>query len=286
MSLWTPAEITTALWLDASDASTITISTGVSEWRDKSGNSRHGVQSSGSAQPAVIAAGKNGLDVLNFDSSDYLISPNVFTAASDVSVFVVCSADVIPSTSRGVMALADSLNSTNGFFHCSVRPVTNNFFSFFSTDSVNANSTRLNPSSLVSAGSYFVSVHQRTATLAGLGTNGVYAEVAASGQCAFVNAKAVIGGCYAVTDLFDGKICEVAVLPNYANTELRQKVEGYLHWKWGLQSLLATDHPYKLAAPTTDTVGVVNFVENPHVFTGVGTSIIPSTGTCEFAPAI
>ena len=29
---WTPASITTALWLDAADASTITIATGVSQW--------------------------------------------------------------------------------------------------------------------------------------------------------------------------------------------------------------------------------------------------------------
>ena len=42
MALWTPSQITTALWLDASDEATITDNLGsVSEWRDKSGNSNH-----------------------------------------------------------------------------------------------------------------------------------------------------------------------------------------------------------------------------------------------------
>lgn len=287
MALWTPAEITTSLWLDASDASTITISTGVSEWRDKSGNNRHSVQASGSSQPAIIATAQNGLDVLDFDGvNDYLTSPNVFTAASDVSVFIVCSTDVLPALARAMMALANGLDYTNGFFHAAIRPVTNNLLSFFSVDSQNAGATGLNPSTPVTAGPYFVSVHQRTAALAGLGTNGAYAEGAASGQCAFANAKAVIGGYHSFEGMFDGKICEIAILPYYAATALRQKVEGYLHWKWGLQSLLATDHPYKLLAPTTDTVGVVNFVEKLHVLTGVGTSIIPATGTCEFSPSI
>lgn len=33
------------------------------------------------------------------------------------------------------------------------------------------------------------------------------------------------------------------------STDVRQLIEGYIHWKWGLQSLLANDHPYKNAAP-------------------------------------
>jgi len=42
------------LWVDASDSSTITIATGVSQWDDKSGNSNHLTQSSGSLQPTYV----------------------------------------------------------------------------------------------------------------------------------------------------------------------------------------------------------------------------------------
>ena len=53
---WTPASLgsSLAIWLDASDATTLTSSGGlVSEWRDKSGNARHAVQTSPSSQPTL-----------------------------------------------------------------------------------------------------------------------------------------------------------------------------------------------------------------------------------------
>ena len=53
---WTPAALgsSLAIWLDASDATTLTSSGGlVSEWRDKSGNARHAVQASPSSQPTL-----------------------------------------------------------------------------------------------------------------------------------------------------------------------------------------------------------------------------------------
>jgi hypothetical protein len=30
----------------------------------------------------------------------------------------------------------------------------------------------------------------------------------------------------------------------------RQKIEGYLAWKWGIQASLPAAHPYRNAAPT------------------------------------
>jgi hypothetical protein len=53
---WTPSSLgsSLAIWLDASDAATLTSSGGlVSEWRDKSGNARHAVQTSPSSQPTL-----------------------------------------------------------------------------------------------------------------------------------------------------------------------------------------------------------------------------------------
>ena len=59
-----------ALWLDASDAGSVTIATGVSQINDKSGNGRHFTQGTGAAQPAYLSANKNGLNVLSFDGVD------------------------------------------------------------------------------------------------------------------------------------------------------------------------------------------------------------------------
>jgi hypothetical protein len=46
----------------------------------------------------------------------------------------------------------------------------------------------------------------------------------------------------------DGFVGEVIVIES-ADTATRQKIEGYLAHKWGLQSNLPTDHPYKAAPP-------------------------------------
>lgn len=51
-SAWTPAQIPTALWLDANDTSTITLNgSTVSQWNDKSGNGRNAVQATAANQP-------------------------------------------------------------------------------------------------------------------------------------------------------------------------------------------------------------------------------------------
>jgi len=69
IALWTPANITTLAWYDASDATTITESGGaVSQWDDKSGNTRHISQGTGSAQPTW-----DTIDKITFDgTTDWL----------------------------------------------------------------------------------------------------------------------------------------------------------------------------------------------------------------------
>lgn len=88
-TLWTPAQLTTSLWLDAADSSTIAIGSGVSQWSDKSGNNRHATQSTASSQPALINNGLNNLDTIRLDgTNDVLYLPATIT---DVRfAFVVC----------------------------------------------------------------------------------------------------------------------------------------------------------------------------------------------------
>lgn len=46
---------------------------------------------------------------------------------------------------------------------------------------------------------------------------------------------------------------EVVFADYVLTTDERQRIEGYLAWKWGLQADLPADHPYKASAPTTDS---------------------------------
>jgi len=61
-----------------------------------------------------------------------------------------------------------------------------------------------------------------------------------------------IGGRHASGAAYGNKyISEVVGCNTKLSTDDRQKLEGYLAWKWGLESDLPVGHPYKNAAPTT-----------------------------------
>lgn len=82
-----------ALWLDASDGTTITVGTGASQWNDKSGNANNATQATGSAQPTVQSKALNNLNTLLFTraSSQYmqLASP---LSGTTFTVFAVARA--------------------------------------------------------------------------------------------------------------------------------------------------------------------------------------------------
>lgn len=91
-SAWTPADLPDVeLWLDASDAGSITASGSplkVSQWNDLSGNAKHAVQATGSLQPTTGATTQNGLNVLDF-SGDGMVTPNITLGTH--SVLAVCN---------------------------------------------------------------------------------------------------------------------------------------------------------------------------------------------------
>ncbi len=69
---WTPSAISTAVWLDAADAGTITDVAGdISQWDDKSGNGRHATQGAGANQPDYVTGALNGRNVVDFGGSEW-----------------------------------------------------------------------------------------------------------------------------------------------------------------------------------------------------------------------
>ena len=80
-------ELRPRLWLDAADASTISIATGVSEWRDKSGNNRHVFQATTSRQPAYLR--NNGLLRFNSANQQFLNSTATIETGNNYSIICV-----------------------------------------------------------------------------------------------------------------------------------------------------------------------------------------------------
>ena len=101
-----PLTLSPALWLDASDASTLYTDSGlttlvaadgdpVGGWQDKSGNSRHATQASGTNKPLYKTGVKNSKSILRFDGVNDALAIASSTAyfkflhATEGSFFIV-----------------------------------------------------------------------------------------------------------------------------------------------------------------------------------------------------
>jgi hypothetical protein len=81
-----------AVWYDANDAGTFTYSSSniVSQWGDKSGNSRNATQGTTSAQPTRETGVINGLPVVRFDgSNDFMSFTNILNGDTSFTLFWV-----------------------------------------------------------------------------------------------------------------------------------------------------------------------------------------------------
>jgi len=133
-------------WWDATDASTYTLDTGVTEWRDKSGLGQKWSQSTGANQPTVNATGIGGKAALSFNGSSSwmnLGSQNIggndlfAEAANAFALYIVTKSVATDSTARTLFAKASGTtatrtlqlflnNGSNGNFTAIVRGETRN----------------------------------------------------------------------------------------------------------------------------------------------------------------
>lgn len=91
---WSPAQITTQLWLDAADAATITeVGGDISQWDDKSGNLRHAVQAVALNQPSYNTPGLNGLNTIELGGNEWFDVDLDFLAGVNHTAFIVTRTD-------------------------------------------------------------------------------------------------------------------------------------------------------------------------------------------------
>ena len=107
-----PSEDTQLLgWWDAADSATITDSAGqVSTWTDKAGGLALG-QTSGTARPMTGVRGLNGLNVLDFDGTQFLQATRDLPADGNVAFHMA----VILDTQDDLFDSLLSVNATNDF---------------------------------------------------------------------------------------------------------------------------------------------------------------------------
>ena len=275
---WTPAYLpatTNALWLDASDGATVLRSGPyVTNWLDKSGNNRTFAQTVASNQPAYTSGGLNGLSVLSFTNS-YLTSTNAASTwkflhdgtkvsmfsivkvwtnsgatATNVGAFGLWGTAQLSATTGSYVMADDRYASgrTNNLLHTvfggtGLSPIQNVKNNTWSNGEYRLLSLYSDPSNSTASNRSIIRANGTIVSQANILTN-----APKTGNPTYTLDIGSIGG--GSPSRLVGSFAEIVFLTGTTNTADRQKMEGYLAWKWGKQGQLPSDHPYKSAAPT------------------------------------
>ena len=233
-----------ALWLDAADASTFTLSganNSVSAWRDKSGNGRHSVSTTGTVQ--LQAGSFNAKPSVYFNYGTLGSAANVFSGIASnatVSAFMVArhpfnAAQTVPrfllvGNTRVIMAGEGAglnvMRTITGAWEPSAAVAvgtTNTPYMIYARQAPTLNTITVNATS----------TGQESNPARYSGYNGSWLMGIPNSTNAELNAN----------------IAEVVLYVGDISTLQRQKIEGYLAHKWGLAANLPSAHPYKSEAP-------------------------------------
>jgi hypothetical protein len=226
--LWEPTQISTALWFDAADLSTITVDTGlVSQWRDKSGNNRHVFQS-GAARPFYsLTGGSNNLPRLFTTSqSRYLIRNTRFTTNGGfvIAVYKKDSSGAATNDGNRIVDISGTTNASEA-------------------DKVGfSQGIRITESFAVSSTQWKIASGFRVGMVQTNSFVSIFGTLTHTGFPPFV----ATGWGDAVYDLI-GSISEVIMLGVVPSVDIRNLLEGYLGWKWGIS--LSASHPFANRPP-------------------------------------
>ena len=237
-----------ALWLDATDESTITHDSGsVSQWNDKSGNGNHAVQGTSSKQPTLTSNAINGLPIIKGDNSDDVMTGNfAYDCADEFHVFLVgseisggdCIFDIKGTNSRIVNTNGTVGRDTSGGFGTST------------------------PTAYVNASPFLVYASHLNSKVATNDEFEMYSDGNTTQETSYPSTVSLgaftsetFDNYYILDDnsggnAWDGGLGEYIVIRGTLSTANRQKIEGYLAHKWGLTANLPAGHPYKTFSPT------------------------------------
>lgn len=203
-------------------------------WADLSGNGFNATQATAGAKPAIIAAGKNGLQARRFDGGDWLSCGDVCDIGTgSQTVFV---AHKFATTGNGYF-LTKSLAAGAPARWGMGRDTT--MLGFYAEGVTNYIASYADPST---AGRIVSNEINRTAGSVTLRENGVLkSSVAALISSADLTTtfRLLVGAYNNATDTgevihFDGDIYEILIYPRALTANERQAVERYLSSKWAI----------------------------------------------------
>lgn len=215
------------VWLDATDATTITQSSGlVSSWADKSGRANSAAQGTEAVQPSYLASGINGLPSLSFSLNKLITNGTLPALQSGFTILIVMAQNNIVS---GAGCFLFSQGGGNLFLR-NDPPAEGNKFSTFINVGGSLEPRVQAPATFVSGTSYIASAKYDTTTLTTTihnngSTQSITRTPAATGVTGFaINNKNN-------SNLLVGEL--IVFRKSLSDAELIQ-VTKYLSNKWGI----------------------------------------------------
>jgi hypothetical protein len=220
------------LWLDAADDTTVSRSgANVTAWRDKSGN---GYNTSVGGVPTYTLAAQNGLNVITVNATQNFttIQPFPLSILNQVSAFVVLVQTPLPAGNIEFFVALQNFTNFDMYFNNGGGILVN----------VNNSQTGIltNVTGVVSIYEFIYNGTSRTIYVDGLPV--VSNTSIGFGLANTISQLRFLGG-------ITGYGCECMYYSRAVRSSEREQIEGYLAWKWGIQSSLPASHPYRTAPP-------------------------------------
>ena len=262
---WTPANITTALWLDAADASTfydattggnpVTNNGAIARWEDKSGNVRHATEGTLANRPLRVYSVQNGRSIVRFDgSNDALTIVSPFMQATNTFTISWVFTRRGAGSGGPYMPEISAYSSTNADFGAYHYVKNSNNFGAAYPNSTQPNwfNYDLSSGTAYSSGAFEIMQFRAATTRWDVFRNGVVEGGYNLGSSLPTNFNSdgltlAKQGSPSRTSNID--MCEVLVNLGSLSALDTQKLEGYLAHKWGLTANLPANHPYKVNPP-------------------------------------
>lgn len=229
-----------SLWLDAADEAKVTrVGSNVTSWNDKSS---YGTNATGSVgfYPTYTAT-QNGKGVISFNGSQYLAFgvTNMPQGTSDISVFIVGRSTTNASTQH-FLRWGDNVGAgaTGKIYRVYINSGNNGLYQDYYNAGVSSTATSV-------INSYFIFSHTTTTSSNNPYLNGTAFSTITNYSYNIGNAIGAIGSLSgtSVSNALIGTVAEIIVYNRLLTSSERQQLEGYLGWKWGLQSNLSLTTP-------------------------------------------
>jgi len=235
-------------WYDGSDSSTITtdVDNRVLTWNDKGIFGNHLPSPTNNSQkPTYNTRTFNGKNVVNFPvGTEYMRKGGMQIPKSNLSWFIVCQVDSVSTFTDCILGYT-GVTAEDSW---QIRPESATQFKgslVRGTAGTARDTTYYGPEDKIGDYHLFQIAFDDDNQEDSIFLNGVFKEMIGNRSPILQNnGTLLLFSNRAATTQPAGAIAEV-ICANSVLTETRQKIEAHLAWKWGIQSKLPIDHPYK-----------------------------------------